>query len=226
MNTKSDDCFNPKRDHAYFQEIWEYKQPNGFQHSVELWDKRADVWAKELAHDGSFRQDVDDRVARVAAYLRGHGLLGPRSSVIDIGCGPGRFVVEFAKTAERAQGLDLSPRMAEIAGEYAQSVGVKNASFFFGDFKKMNVEEQGLKKQFDLVFTSITPAISTVESLRKLMEMSCGHCFNSCCIEWWDELEEKVAQQVFAQQNKPRPYWGRRWFYSLFNFLWLEGYFP
>ena len=83
------------------------------------------------------------RVQATADFLRKHGLLDADMDVIDIGCGPGRFVAEFAKTAHYVEGTDLSPKMLEYAAEYAASQGIHNVSFIPCDFKQLDIDEMG-----------------------------------------------------------------------------------
>lgn len=71
-------------------------------HTADIWDKRMknwkqNFWTANLKDNGSGKSMA--RVRETAAYLKQAGVLGPDTDVIDIGCGPGRFVSEFARTA-------------------------------------------------------------------------------------------------------------------------------
>lgn len=215
-----------QKDYEHFQELWEYRRESGFKHTAEVWDSRADDWEKELAQDGPFRRSLNERVDKVAEYLRGKGLLGPGTQVLDIGCGAGRFVAEFARTAGHVTGIDLSPRMLEVGADYAAACGLSNVSYRSGDFADFEIGELGWEKKFDLVFTSITPAIGTMAALEKAMAISCGYCFNSSFVRWEDELEIEIGEAAFGIRQTPAPDSYRHVFYSLFNLLWLKGYFP
>lgn len=219
-------AIQPKQDYDYFRALWGGKKSDSVRHTPEIWDSRADDWGKELAQSGPFRRSVGERVEKAAEFLRGHGLLGPGSEVVDIGCGPGRFVAEFARTAGHVTGVDLSPRMLELGVAHAAECGLSNTSFVSGDFKEFDIAALGWEEKFDLVFTSITPAIGTVESLEKAMAICRGHCFNSCFIHWEDDLERRISEEVFQREYKPSPHTHGQWFYALFNLLWLQGYFP
>jgi len=214
------------RDFNYFQSIWEAKKNGEFKHTAKVWDSRADDWEKELAKDGSFRKSLDERVKKVTEYLQAHQLLQAGSEVLDIGCGLGRFVAEFAKTCGHVTGIDLSGRMLEVGADYARECGLHNVTFLAGDFGEFDLAELGWEGKFDLVFTSITPAVGTVETLAKAMKISRGYCFNSCFICWEDELEKQIAGEVFHREYAPSLNSHGRGFYSLFNLLWLMGYFP
>ncbi len=162
----------------------------------------------------------------LADCLKKRGLLGPESRVVDVGCGPGRFVAELAKTAGHSAGIDLSPRMLEHGAAYARSLGLANVSYHVCDFRKADIKAMGWEKQFDLVITNITEAVQNIEDLEKLMAMSRGYCLNSSFVHWRDELEEEIGAQVFGLEPRPHPLADGRLFYALFNLLWLKGYYP
>jgi SAM-dependent methyltransferase len=146
--------------------------------------------------------------------------------VIDIGCGPGRFVAQFAQSAHHVVGTDLSSRMLQYGAEYARELGVTNTSYIESDFKKADLDALGWRKRFDLVFSSITPAISGRAGLEQMMAMSRGWCFNSCFVHSRDTLQEKMAQELLGKTKEDgwNGHW--HWFYALFNLLWLRGYYP
>jgi SAM-dependent methyltransferase len=58
---------------------------------------------------------LDAATAEVADYLDKLGLLGPDRTLIDIGCGVGRFERALANKVGRIAGLDISPAMVELA---------------------------------------------------------------------------------------------------------------
>ena len=213
-------------DYKRFEEMWEYRENRKMNHSSSAWDNRAEDWGKELEKNGGFQKSLSDRVSRVSEYLRNHGLLTQDSRVIDIGCGPGRFVAEFARTSKHVTGMDISPEMLKLGAEYAKKEGLSNVSFVAGDFREFDISDAGWENQFDLVFTSITPAIGTLNSLEKLMKICRGYCFNSCFVRWEDNIERRISEEVLGIPYRPSHGKHDIWFYSLFNLLWLKGYFP
>lgn len=214
-----------EQDYEHFRRIWECRSPDHkVQHTKEIWDERAHEWARKL-RDGERQERTNERVAATASWLRARGLLGADSDVIDIGCGPGRFVTEFARTARHAVGTDLSGQMLEYGAQYARENGVENASFVEADFQHADLDKLGWRGRFDLVFSSNTPAISGA-GLQKLMEMSRGWCFNSCFVQFEDQLEEELARNILGVEPRRRKSGHWHWFYALFNLLLLDGYFP
>lgn len=215
-----------QKDEEYFRQLWCYRSPTHFQHTQQLWDERADEWEDELQNDAVKSKSTQDRVDATARYLRARGLLGPEDDVIDIGCGPGRFVAEFAKTCRSAVGADLSGRMLEHGAAFAKSQGITNTGYVRLDFNQADLDELGWRKRFDLVFTSITPAVGGLDNLNRLMEMSRGFCFNSCFVSSQDELMSRFRKEELCLPPGDlfSSHW--RWFYALFNLLLLWGYLP
>lgn len=207
-----------------FVDMWDKRPPTTKRHTRELWNERAERWEQGLQTDEVKRRCSEKRVAATAAFLREHGLLTGSDTVIDIGCGPGRFVAEFAKTAKHVTGTDLSEKMVQFGTDFAKAQNISNVSFTSCDFKKVDIDALGWRNAFDLVFTYITPAISSISELEKAISMSRGWCFNGNFVRSYDALLDDIVKNVFN-----RPYYSRfdgKSSYALFNMLWLKGYFP
>ena len=56
--------------------------------------------------------------------------------------------------------------------------------------------------------------------------MSRGYCFNCSPIGEADNLKVKIQRGLFNTHEKQESLWSGRYFYSLFNLLWLDGYLP
>ena len=208
----------------YFTGLWETRQDCQLDHSAEMWDDRAQKWIDDLGPDGMGKPEMRARIDATARYLCSRGLLGEESSVIDIGCGPGLFVMEFAKTALHAVGLDHSRRFMEYSAACANARGIRNVSFVEADFLELDIGKSGFTGAFDLVFTSTTPAATARGSIEKLMKMSRGFCQNVSFVNIRDTLAERVSRDVLGEEYKPR--FDGTGFYSLFNLLWLNGFYP
>lgn len=210
----------------HFENIWCSKNPPNLQHTKQIWDARADEWEANLTEEGEYRERSDRRIHATVKYLAGKGLLEADRDVIDIGCGPGRFVGEFAKTARQVVGTDLSPKMLEYAARYAAQIGVTNTSYLAADFREIDLKAEGWYKKFDLVFSSITPAISGMDGLERMMAISRGFCFNSGFAHSTDELLSKIRREVFGLDEENFAFSRSDGFYALWNILWLKGYYP
>src|SRR5229473_2183522 len=58
---------------------------------------------------------------------------GPEDTVLDVACGPGLLACAFARVAQHATGVDMTPAMLEQARKIQQEQGLKNVSWLPGD---------------------------------------------------------------------------------------------
>ncbi|MDR0916011.1 MAG: class I SAM-dependent methyltransferase [Oscillospiraceae bacterium] len=209
---------------THFRGLWETRGNSPVNHSPEIWDERAQEWIDDLEADGDDSHSTIARASATAEYLRWRGLLKAADTVVDVGCGPGAFVAEFAKSVYHATGIDYSARFIDFAAGYATERGVSNTTFARHDFFALDIAAAGYERAFDLVFTSITPASSGKGCLEKLMRMSRAHCNNVSFVHAGDSLAERVTRDVFGHDFRPR--WDGAGFYTMTNLLWLEGFYP
>lgn len=205
---------------SHFISMQESRPAHGPDHSAQTWNKRAEFWKKERENN----RKGDERVDSAVRFLEQRGILSKEYDIVDIGCGPGRFAGAFAKRARSVVGLDLSEKMVSHGMEYIQSLGLSNARLCTCDFQTLDIEKEGYKNAFDLVFSSMTPAIHGMNGLMKSMEMSRGYCCNITHIYGHNRLRNKIMKEVFGKETTPQ--WSGKWFYSLFNVLFLMGYYP
>ncbi|MBE6008227.1 MAG: methyltransferase domain-containing protein [Lachnospiraceae bacterium] len=208
------------QDLAYFFSLQDTPHTDNPSRTAKKWDQRAELWKKK--HKSTPKND--DRVISAITYLENKGLLQENFEIVDIGCGPGRFAAAFAKRVHRVVGLDISEKMVAHGMEYISDEGIKNAILRTCDFQSMDLEKEGYKGAFDLVFSSMTPAIHGIDGLTKSIQMSRGWCCNITHLGGYNLLREQIMQEVFGRKASPQ--WTGRWFYSLFNVLFLMGYYP
>lgn len=209
----------------YYIDEWKKRKPSGMTHSGAEWDERAVGWMKELKEDPVRRARSDKRVAATVDFLLRHGQLNPEDHVIDIGCGPGQFVTAFAEHAGKVTGTDISSMMCRYGEEFAASQNRSNVDFTVCDFKKTDIRALGWEKRFDLVFSSITPALSDYDSFRRAECMSRAWCFQSNFMKVEDSLSDAVIKEVCdASQMHSRS--GLNSLIAMFNILTLEGCMP
>ncbi len=191
-------------------------------YSSQHWDDRADAWEKVRLDKGT-RKD-DDRINDTVNFLLERGLLHPNFKVADIGCGPGRFAVAFAKHAEQVIGFDISEKMIQYGKEHAERHDCKNVKLLCCDFNSLDLNKDNYNKAFDLVFSSLTPAIHDEESLKKSIAMSKGYCCNITHISGSSQLEMQISRELFHRESPPR--WNDSWFCQLSDMLKQLGYEP
>ena len=123
---------------------------------------------------GSFRQWVDrhfrrDMYERYRLTFETCGNVSGKT-ILDIGCGSGRYSIEFAKRgASKVVGLDLASNMVKLADQYAEKDGLKDrCRFIGGDFLEIN-----LNRNFDIalaigVFDYISRPQPFLEKMRSM----------------------------------------------------------
>ena len=71
----------------------------------------------------------------------------PMQAVLDLGTGTGRMLQLFAPHADRAVGVDLSPRCSSVARAEVERAGLRNVQLRQGDVYALPVE----RDSYDLV---------------------------------------------------------------------------
>jgi len=191
----------------------------------DTWDRRAGEWDEKYRKE-SEKEVHAVRVRDTAAWLRQRGLLTEDQDVADVGCGPGRFAAEFARTARSVMGTDISPRMTEYGDAYCREQGLRNVSFCPVNFREADIAALGWEKKFDLAFSSITPAVSGLRGLDNLIRMSRAWCFNASFVYSVNDLHSQIMQELFDRQPRRNKTSHSHWFYELFSLLWFRGYYP
>ena len=132
--------------------------------SGAFWDRRADRYAASVK-----AMDVGDdpflrRLRRVTE---------PRSTVIDVGAGSGRFAVAIAPDARRVTAVDPSAAMLSILRRDARQAGVKNVKTVRGTWEEVDTPAA------DVVFSSfVLPLVRDAPAfLTKLDAKARRHAF-------------------------------------------------
>jgi 2-polyprenyl-3-methyl-5-hydroxy-6-metoxy-1,4-benzoquinol methylase len=104
----------------------------------KLWDKMAGKWDKP----GVTLGDNDIRLTVKAGKYITNG-----STVMDYGCATGSVAFEFARTAKKVYGVDISSKMIEKAAAKASDNKTGNITFIHG-----SIFNEGLKPEsFDVI---------------------------------------------------------------------------
>lgn len=211
---------NNQEDLSYFISLQEKKKPGDDTFTQKKWNKRADFWQKERVQ----KRRGDERVVRTLSFLEQRGILKENMDVVDIGCGPGRFAAAFARRCHHVTGLDISEKMIEYGKAYINEEQLSNVDLRICDFQALDIDKEGYREKFDLVFTSMTPALNGVDNLMKAISMSRKWCCHITHLSGRNLLREQIMQEVFGK--KPVAQWTGKGFYCLFNLLFLFGYHP
>lgn len=88
-----------------------------------------------------FFDSGEDTVARIFAIIRTH--LAPNfapARSLEYGCGVGRLLIPIARRSTAAVGIDIAPRMRELARQHLDEAGVANAEVVAPDDPVMRDE--------------------------------------------------------------------------------------
>ena len=198
----------------YFDDMWN-------QNTIDL-GKQKKHWDLRAKEFNDYReQTAEDRTGRLINYLMRKGVAYENKEVLDIGCGTGRFSLEFAKKAKSVIGIDISNEMIKYANENAEVQKSNNTHFYELPWEEADLNSLGWNKKYYLVTAIMAPVISSRQSLEKMMAASNGYCFMSRYVERHEEVLTQIEQTILHRQHRKIDH-GRDIYYS-FNILWLYG---
>lgn len=190
---------------------------------AEYYDKDADLGFKQ-------RAEANPLLDRIRSDFRRITVKYPFSKVLEIGCGPGFDVCWFARNYEDAAitGVDISPKMVDIATGQIKSIGLPNAQALVSDERQL-IPTFG-EGSFDMVYVYFG-ALNTVSDLGysakqiyQLLQPG-GHAVLTFVNKWY--IREMLVQALklnfktaFARLRKE---WGG---YSLDRHLPSQCYSP
>lgn len=204
-----------------FDQIWRHE--NEFftmENSQEFWDSAASNFNHRVNDNNSTIHNT--KADKLLDFLEQRNILNAETKVLDIGCGPGRYASEFAKRANHITAIDISSKMIQFAKQNTADEYLDRAYYETADWKVLDLSARGWQKKYDLVFASMTPGISSSNTLLKMCEASKGYCFMSGCIDRKDEVADQLYRAISGKEPMRR---GKNLYYAL-NILFLSGYYP
>lgn len=143
--------------------------------------------------DALFRRVIHERYSLVV-----NAIGAPGSTMLDIGCGPGRYGVELARRgAARTVGVDVAANMIEIARREAERAGVGDrCEWVVSDFLSFSTKER-----FDAVVAMgyFDYLEDPRPHLAKMIELSKGHVFGSFPKRWTLRTGLRIARFKLAR---------------------------
>lgn len=194
-----------------FLEIWENENTN--EEAVEkFWDNRAEEFNKN-----------EKDISNLIDFLLSNKMISKNSSALDIGCGPGKYSIELAKSCREVVALDISSEMLKFANENARKNNINNIELKKTFWNNIDLKQNDLENKFDLVFASMCPGINSYETLNKMIKASKKYCFMSGFIKRestvWDKLNQYLKKESINRNIDKK-------IYCAFNILYLMGYYP
>lgn len=169
---------------------------------IGVWDKAAERFSESRkGNDYEYGRKVADVLYEV---------ITPESEVLEIGAGPGTFVIPFARTVKNVTAVEPSNGMLEYLRKNAEEAGVENFELITKKWEDIDLSKIGGK--FDLVISTIVAWMfkDIWNYLERMEKASKGYC---CLVEGigeykegrFDELWQKVTGKEYSEWSKTYP---------------------
>ncbi|UNC93022.1 class I SAM-dependent methyltransferase [Candidatus Contubernalis alkaliaceticus] len=192
------------------------KKNKTMQDIVKHWNKRAENFTENVMSEKG-----KGRINKVIQWLEVQGVKLEGAKVLDIGAGPGPFSLAFAQKVEQVVALEPAENMAAFLKEKIQEGKITNIEVIQDTWEEIDLEANGLKGQFDLVFASMTPGINNWETIHKALQCSKKYCFISQFAgKRQSSIMEDLWQAVYGEEI---PKWPAHVMFIL-NLLYSRGY--
>ena len=180
----------------------------------EFWNNKSEWFFKRTEKK---QDNFSNRL--IFKLIKEKKLLNENSKILDIGCGTGRHLLEFSKFTSYIFGTDISSKMLNYAKEKLKNID--HAKFILGNWMEIFTKE----KEFDLVFASMTPAINSIENIRRMCLISKKYCLLERFIYYRDPIREEIEEILGRKINKLHAN-HKEYTYGVWNIVWNLGYFP
>ncbi|MEA5084785.1 MAG: class I SAM-dependent methyltransferase [Lachnospiraceae bacterium] len=193
---------------------WSFKVSNK-NASVDMWNSMAESFGSHTLptfEDNNFLKLIEK-----------NKMIDNNSIVLDVGCGAGSYALTLAAHCKKVIGIDLSPRMIEIAKERALKENITNVEFFCADWHEMDLSKKGYEENFDLVFAHMTPAVQSWDTFLKLSQASRGWCALSKPTRRVDPVSDEVKKLVGISEKRES---SDEDIVYAFELLWSKGICP
>ncbi len=105
---------------------------------------------------------IPEDVIRTVDYLSAQNVIGSGDSLIDVGAGMGGYSLEFANRGLEVTALDVNTTCLKLVRSRAAACGLEGITTV-----PLPWEDYTADRQFDIVFSSMCPAICNLEELKK-----------------------------------------------------------
>ena len=156
----------------------------------QFWDARAKRFAS--------RMDVASATTD-PFYKRLRRATGRRSTVLDVGSGPGRFTLGLAPHVASVTAVDASGRMLDICRKQARAMGLANVTCVHGRWEEVEVAP------VDVAFSSyvVTLVPDAARFLRKLDEAATERAFLYLGAYTADAIMDPLWRHFHGRSRKP-----------------------
>lgn len=147
----------------------------------QIWDEKAKTF-------GRFKQN-DSETLEILNFFKESGVNFKNKSIIDIGCGNGRFALELAKDANSVLCLDISQNMLDDLCLDSKRLNIKNISIKCADFDECYEN----LNSFDIAFAAMTPALNNEKNFLNALGLFKEYF---CYVGWGRYRQDALTKEV------------------------------
>ena len=157
--------------------------------TAQKWNEHASDYQKV------FQIGMNDYSKELLTFLLERDMLRPGCRVIDIGCGVGKYGTYFASMDCDVTLTDISPKMIQMAAENMSRFNTPCTTLVC-DFNDIGVDHPAFAKGFDLSFSTMSPAIHDLDTVKKVSDMTHGWCFLTHFIHWEEPIRKAFYEKI------------------------------
>lgn len=192
------------------RKLW-VTQNRDAQNEVQLWDSQSE--------DPTYHHMYDDFIK----LLEREHMVDKSYDVLDVGCGVGVYSIALADRVNTVIGLDFSRNMLKHGQKILNESGITNVKLETADWNTVDLEKQGMKERYDLVFAHNTPAICDALTFEKLLDASRNFCAVCTPIRMIEPVMQKVQDIAGIGDNASSC---ENYFAFMLDILLHKGYQP
>ena len=157
--------------------------------SSSIWDKKAKQYSRFSKNLTSFQQSIFTKIKQRGISFEG-------KTILDIGCGTGVYTLHLALQAKKITALDFSQEMLDILAIDAYTEHLDDKIIFTcSDWQTYDKEAQ-----FDIIFSSMSPAFKNNEDFEKMHNSAKESCIY---LGWGGKRESELLDAVFKAHGIP-----------------------
>lgn len=183
---------------------------------LEDWSERAEDYSE------SRRTNKYEFGETVYSILEAHGAVNQKARVLEVGSGPGTFVIPFAQKVEHVTAVEPAEGMIGMINRNASEAGIKNYEIIPKIWQDVNIKE--FPALYDLTITStvIWMFRDIMTQIHRMEEASKGYCCVVGGLSSGQTFEAKLWKRIMGEALHPEyPEYP-----LIYNLLYTEGRIP
>ena len=204
-----------------WEKIWAEKYEE--RRRVMRKDYEVDDWSKRAEDYSDSRRTNDYEYGRkVLNTLARYDVLNFDSEVLEIGAGPGTFVIPFARKVKKFTAVEPAKGMVEKIRRNAEEKGIENFEIINKTWQEVHIPD--IARKYDLVITSTVVWMfkDIWEQLKRMEQASKGCCCLVTGTGGWDGEEDTLWHEVMGDLKRPK----YQEYPLIYNLLYSKGRLP